>query len=86
MGVFVLEIFDGIFKGKLIALAILTVLLGLSLDCIVGQMYKFIIDVSFFIFFQDIFVLLAQLLRITVILYFLYFLCLVALEPHTGQP
>ena len=49
-------------------------------------MYKFIIDIRFFIFFQNIFVLLAQLLWIAVILYFLYFLSLVTLEPHTGQP
>lgn len=62
LGIFVLEIFYGIFKGKLIALAVLTVLLGLSLDGVVGQMYKFIIDIRFFIFFQNIFVLLAQLL------------------------
>ena len=82
MGIFVLEIFDCVFKGKLIALAVLPILLGLPLDCVVGQMYKFIIDVGLFIFFKNIFVLLAQLLRVAVIL---DFLSLVALKSHTGQ-
>ncbi len=52
------EVLQHVLEGQLIALAKLAVLLGILLDSVVGEVDKFIVDVSFFISLRILFIFL----------------------------